>query len=443
MVGWLLWMVAQMPAPSITVDGVVSPGEDWLLLGVSTTAGDPALSLDTLWGYLTADTLYVAFQARGNFPLDTLVFVIPLDRDRVDGISCAYGNCTADPAGFQVLFGNERATVLGGWDTLYFAPDHALVLRTFPDPDGGGGVCIGEALRHSGVLGWTATTAAGLWACGFSSGFDTLVVEWKIAMQDLEIFDVVQAFHLNLYGVVKDQADPSQNSAVDCIPMDVQCGDAASERQDADTLSALVRLSRYRRTGEGLRITEVYYDAPTGEPEPASEFVEVLNTASDTADLSFFIFTDEVLSTTGEGRFQLPKDVYLPPGAFLVLASDADSVDKYHLSDPADPLPGIYPYPVLIAYGGRTFTGTISLANTGDDVHLFGGQVSPYDTTLLVGVDSVWYGNGGDVGSAGAAATVPSGWSLERKTYGLWSGTPAQDFVQAVPAPGDLPPQFV
>jgi len=429
---WVLWMVAQMPPPSISVDGVIAPGEDWILLGVSTSPGDPALNLDTLWGYLTAETLYVAFKARGNFPNDTLVFVLPLDLDRVNGSSCAYSNCAADPGGFLVRYGNERSRVLGDWDTLYFAADYALVLRSLPGPSP---TCVAEVFSHSGS-GWTSTGAPGVWVCGYSGGNTALTVEWKIALQD-QGMPVVNAFHLNLYGVVKDQPGPLQNSAVDCIPWDSQCGNSANERTDADTLSAVVRLSRFRRTGEGLRITEVYYDPPGGSD--SYEFVEVLNTGSDTADLSFFILADDPVFAFPEGGFQLPKDLYLAPGEFLVLTLNADSLNQYLLNS----RPSIYPDLIVLAYEGRTFVGQLMLGNGGDDVHLYGGQVSPYDTTRLVLVDRMWYGNGGDMGNTGAAPSVPAGSSLERKTYGLWSGTPAQDFVRATPSPGDLPPQFL
>lgn len=196
--------------------------------------------------------------ARGQFASDTLAFLIPLDQDRQDGLSW-YSGCSQDAGGFSVLLGNERATVLGGWDTLYFAPDFELALIS--SPSGSGASCQFGVFEYSGFVGWDSTgIGPGTAVCAYSAGFDTLVVEWKIPIQNLGITGTVNAFHLNLYGVVKDNSDPSTNSAVNCIPFDEQCGDGADERHDIDTLSALVRLSRFRRTGEGLRITEVYYN---------------------------------------------------------------------------------------------------------------------------------------------------------------------------------------
>lgn len=86
-----------------------------------------------------------------------------------------------------------------------------------------------------------------------------------------------------------------------------------------------------------------------------------------------------------------------------------------HTSFPVHPIPCPPCIPGRsLAYGGKAYTGILDLANNGDDVHFFGGQVSPYETTLVVEVDRVWYGtgSGNDMGGTGAAPDVPEGSSV-------------------------------
>ena len=169
----------------------------------------------------------------------------------------------------------------------------------------------------------------------------------------------------------------------------------------------------------GVKINEVFYDAATGQgAEPHAEWIELYNSSESDIDLSGWMIADDPdPNGTSEGRFTFPTGTVLPAGGFLVLAYNADTFAAYWDAT------GI----TVIAYGDSA--QYLSLANSGDDVHLFDAS--------LAEVDAMWYGSGGDMGSTGAAPDVSAGHSLARYPDGQDTNDPSADFQDSpVPTPG-------
>ncbi len=169
----------------------------------------------------------------------------------------------------------------------------------------------------------------------------------------------------------------------------------------------------------GAKINEVFYDATSGQgAEPYAEWIELYNSSASDIDLSGWMIADDPDPYgTSEGRFTFPSGTVLPAGGFLVLAYNADTFATYWDTT------GI----TVIAYGDSA--QYLSLANSGDDIHLFDASRAE--------VDAMWYGNGGDMGSTGAAPDVSPGHSLARYPDGQDTNDPSADFQDSsVPTPG-------
>ncbi len=169
----------------------------------------------------------------------------------------------------------------------------------------------------------------------------------------------------------------------------------------------------------GVKINEVFYDAAAGQgAEPYAEWIELYNSGDSDADLSGWTIADDPdPNGTSEGRFTIPAGTVLPAGGFLVLAYNADTFAAYWDTT------GI----TVIAYGDSATY--LSLANSGDDIHLFDASQAE--------VDAMWYGNGGDMGSTGAAPDVPAGHSLVLYPDGNDTNDPAADYQDSsTPTPG-------
>ncbi len=169
----------------------------------------------------------------------------------------------------------------------------------------------------------------------------------------------------------------------------------------------------------GVKINEVFYDAASGQgAEPYAEWIELYNSSDSDMDLSGWMIADDPdPNGTSEGRFRIPDGTVLPAGGFLVLAYNADTFAAYWDTT------GIQ----VIAYGDSA--QYLSLANSGDDLHLFDASQTE--------VDAMWYGNGGDMGASGAAPDVPAGHSLILYPDGEDTNNPAADYEDTSwPTPG-------
>ncbi len=402
------------------LDGQIMPQEGWRLLGVSSFsgAGIEGVDLDSLFGAVGPDSLYLAITT-ANTQNWNASYGFGLDVDRIPGNGFDRMEGGTDAHGRNLTF---RDSVLLDNRLFTLSVDAEVYL----DWDAAQGTLTPYLYVWDGT-GWVQR--GGLNVAWSADTGGVRVLELAVAVDSLG----GRVVHLVAW------TTSTTGSALDCIPSDPACADNPDEFTDGDTLTRFVRLSPWNRGG--AVISEVMYDAPSGMSEPASEWVEVFNPTTDTVDLSFAVFSDDPNPGTSEGFVRFPQDAVLPPGGFLLLVNDLDTFQTYWSGLLSDPLYAATP---LFAYGPYR-VGTISLANTGDDVHLFLPVLpSPWDS--LVEEDAVWWGNGGDVGSADAAVDAPAGSSIERnpQMHPTWSGIPAQDFfANATPSPGNLPPQVM
>ncbi len=411
------WLLVLWPV----LDGTVDPQEGWRVLGVSSITGAAieGADLDTLWGTVGPDSLYLAIRTR-NLQNWNVSYGVGMDLDRIPGSGYDRQEGTTDPHGRTLTFADSvsldnhtlglsvDAILYLDWDATQNTLTPVLYVWDGATWQVRGGV----------ALAFTADTLGGL-----------SVAEVAIATDSLG----GRVAHLIAW------TTSTAGSALDCIPSDGACADNIDEFTDVDTLTRFVRLSPWRI--EGVQIQEVMYDAPTGCPEPEGEWVELFNPTPDTVDLSFLVFADDPQPGVSEGYVRLPADLLLPPQGFLLLVNDADTFSVCWGGLLQDSLYAATP---LLPYGGIS-VGSISMANTGDDLHLFRPLLaSPWDS--LVDFHSVWYGSGGDVGSVDAAPDAPAGRTIERNPqhYPVWSGIPAMDFyINPTPSPGNMPPQVV
>ncbi len=174
--------------------------------------------------------------------------------------------------------------------------------------------------------------------------------------------------------------------------------------------------------GDHVVVNEVFYDAPTGWPEPEAEWIELYNPTAFDVDLSGWRITDDPDPGGGdEGAYEFPPGAVIRANSYLIVAYSGEEFylrygfyPDYELVDSLPEVPNL----IEVNWG-------VSLANTGDDVHLFDAS--------LAEVDAVWYGDGGDMGAANAALDVDAGHSIEREPPGEDTDNPSADFVDRYP----------
>ncbi len=193
-----------------------------------------------------------------------------------------------------------------------------------------------------------------------------------------------------------------------------------------------------RATATHVVINEVYYDAPSGYSEPQNEWIELYNPTSNNVDISGWNITDY------EGNWSFPDGTTIPAGGYILIVNDATYDNQF-----SDLFPGVH-----VDFDTNTsntvpdvaVSGSLSLANSGDDVHLLDADGNE--------VDVVWYGNGGDMGRTNAAPDVAAGHSIARlynaedtdnssaDFYDELSPTPRAQNTQSVPELGILAPMI-
>jgi hypothetical protein len=176
-----------------------------------------------------------------------------------------------------------------------------------------------------------------------------------------------------------------------------------------------------------LLVSELLYAGPKDE-----EWVEILNPAGTTVDLSGIKIGDAEGPGVYEGMYELPPGTSLGPGQVLVIATSAAVYRQtygrapqfeFYETDPA--VPTLSPFP---SWG----TGGWELRNAGDEVVLLDGQNRPLDVVLY--------------GDAVYPDVVPHpgvslpGHSLERYPPSLDTDDCSQDFRDwPFPNPGEVP----
>ena len=138
-------------------------------------------------------------------------------------------------------------------------------------------------------------------------------------------------------------------------------------------------------------ISEVLFN-PAGQDETGREWVEIYNPSASTMSLAGYKIGDAIGPTgnLGDGRYVFPANATLPPFGVIVVAENAALVQQdwgvvptFELSDYDPAVPNLTLDPTSI-------TGTMSLANAGDEVVLWGPDDAIVDavawgTSLLTG----------------------------------------------------------
>ncbi len=190
-----------------------------------------------------------------------------------------------------------------------------------------------------------------------------------------------------------------------------------------------------RETADHVVINEIYYDAPTGYDEPQCEWIELYNPTPNAVDISGWMLSDDpARDTSNEGVWTFPSGTVIPAGGYLLIVNDATYKGEFNSL-----FPGVTPdfdTNSSNSIPDVSSAGSLSLANNGDDVHLFDSNGNE--------IDVMWYGNGGDMGSTDAAPDVAQGHSVARYYNAEDTGNPSADFYdESNPTPGAQNPQTI
>ncbi len=177
---------------------------------------------------------------------------------------------------------------------------------------------------------------------------------------------------------------------------------------------------------QNLLISEVFYDTPGTDSD--EEWIEIYNPTASSVDLSTYKLGDEEASGGTEGMYRFPAGASIAAGQKITVALKATGFSALYGFTPTyeviDTNPSV---PNMSVYSGWS-TGTISLANTGDEVLLLNGSD--------IAVDVVTF-------EAGVYAGVTShpgvavGHSIERSPANQDTNNCSTDFVdRTTPTPG-------
>ena len=185
---------------------------------------------------------------------------------------------------------------------------------------------------------------------------------------------------------------------------------------------------KVKSTVNHVVINEVYYDAPSGYDEPQCEWIELYNPTGNDVDISGWNISDDPLpnGNVTEGAWQFPQGTTITAGGYILVVNDATYKGEFNSL-----FPGVTPdfdTNTSNSIPDVSKVGSLSLSNTGDDVHLFDSSQAE--------IDAMWYGNGGDMGSTNAAPDVSAGHSLARYYNAEDTDNPSSDFYdESSPTP--------
>lgn len=202
--------------------------------------------------------------------------------------------------------------------------------------------------------------------------------------------------------------------------------------QFAQPIFLPLAMARYRPIHYAL-ISEIMIN-PRGGDESGREWIEIYNPTGQPIDLSGYKIGDAASPSTSpfEGMFVFPAGTVLPAGRVLVIAQNAVRFREewgfrphFELSDYDPNVPELLPY-------ASWATGTISLANTGDEVVLL-------DVNDRV-VDGVAWLSGSLQNVVSYSQPLEAGTSLQRWPPGADTDNCNVDFRLAQqPTPGRVP----
>ena len=172
-------------------------------------------------------------------------------------------------------------------------------------------------------------------------------------------------------------------------------------------------------------INEVMYH-PEGDDGDDLQWVELFNPGPEDVNIGGWVLTNHPLEGSIKSRELIfPMDTRISAGGYLLLVNDLDDSKDHD----GNCFANYWTVPTgtqVLEYGREC--PQLLFDQFGDDVHLSAeGQRD---------IDAMWYGDGGEMGSGGAAI-VPSGSSLGRKPNGRDTDDPAADFAAfSHPTPG-------
>jgi len=217
----MVFIVSNLNAAPV-IDGVIDPGEGWLIgAGNSDTTDQAGADLDTFYYYVASDTLYLAVKTQNKASWNVAYgFAIDVDQQDSSGYIGDPGAGIWDSWGRHIVFANEAPD--------YFAPDYQVYFWY----DGVSGITAANYNRYNGV-GWDYNFAG----MEYAYTWDTLglhVLELKVGLDSLGYPSRV---HIVSYVTGGDNS-----SCVDVLPYDstVNLLSGGAEWTDTDTLHNFV-----------------------------------------------------------------------------------------------------------------------------------------------------------------------------------------------------------
>jgi len=185
-----------------------------------------------------------------------------------------------------------------------------------------------------------------------------------------------------------------------------------------------------RGIADHVVINEVFYDSNGTEPD--EEWIEIYNPTSNPVNISGWYLSDDPNYTSpgAEGSYRFPNGTVIQNNSFIVVAYNGTAFyakygkyPDFELVNTTSSVPDM----VVVSTG-------MTLANDGDDVHLFNSSGTE--------IDAVWYGNCGDLNyepyNQTAAPDVAEGHSIGRNPDGNDTDNCTADFADyATPTPKD------
>jgi hypothetical protein len=176
-----------------------------------------------------------------------------------------------------------------------------------------------------------------------------------------------------------------------------------------------------------LLISEVMVQPASYEPD--GEWVELFNSGGGIIDLSTYKLGDEETISQGEGMLQFPVEARLTPGQVIVVANNAANFyatygfyPDYEMTASSPAVPDMHKVTTWAS-------GTVNLANTGDEVLVLDSSDALVDT--LSWGDSSW--------AFYPACPAPDpAWTLERYPAYMDTNTASDWRTQSSPAPGTV-----
>jgi protocatechuate 3,4-dioxygenase beta subunit len=167
-----------------------------------------------------------------------------------------------------------------------------------------------------------------------------------------------------------------QVNSTQCLVKVLAEDEAGNEGYDISDSPFIV----YTPVTDYLLITEIMYH-PIGN-EPGAEWIEIYNPTTQSINLSNIKIGDEETPGEGEGMYRFPYDTYISPESTIVVANKATAFySAYGYLPDFEIIDSTSTVVDLIKYKNWA-TGSISLANGGDELLLLDENDNPIDVVV-------------------------------------------------------------